>query len=382
MKCSVSWCLLSINEEDFCYLHAEQWKKQAIFLTKDQIGSLSERIYTPKGLHLSCRAPNCIKQAHGAHCLCPQHYIQVKRHGRTFPDRLIRKGCLVPDCLRSHSSHGYCEFHWRRIKKGNSPVAPILKKPREKHLCTVPDCGSYTFSKYCHKHAWRLHRYGSPSLPARKTQADAPCQIPGCNRSAKTLHLCHTHYEYRRRHLKREVIYRQTVIKEAEDGRRLCKVPYCVKPIHGNNLCDRHYRRRKKNQSLSAPSGSISLYQAYAAEEAILFFGKENVSINNRQLLRNDLTNRPLELDLVIFYHQIPTLAFEINGPSHYLPIHGWHILEQQKERDKIKQKQCISLGIRLETIIIDSATRLPVLGDLSRFPIEGDLPREKEQED
>lgn len=71
-------------------------------------------------------------------------------------------------------------------------------------------------------------------------------------------------------------------------------------------------------------------------------FKTETVIYNDRSVgIKNPKTNANLELD--IFYPNL-LVAFEFNGRQHRTD-------EEQKERDKIKKKECKKLGILLFTI-------------------------------
>ena len=45
------------------------------------------------------------------------------------------KGCIVPNCNRTHKAKGYCDTHWRRVKSNRAPIdVPMHFKPSWGHI--------------------------------------------------------------------------------------------------------------------------------------------------------------------------------------------------------------------------------------------------------
>lgn len=96
--------------------------------------------------------------------------------------------CKDEECSRSAISKGYCDKHYRRVKKyGNSKtVYKYIDKP-----CLDDECNNNAISKgYCDKHYRRFKKTGT----SKSSQKRQICQIDGCKNKHLAKSLCYTHY--------------------------------------------------------------------------------------------------------------------------------------------------------------------------------------------
>lgn len=67
----------------------------------------------------------------------------------------MSRSCSVAECSRPYNSHGYCNTHYRRLRKRNS-----LEGTR-REFCSIENCGAPHFGRgYCQKHHARWRKYG------------------------------------------------------------------------------------------------------------------------------------------------------------------------------------------------------------------------------
>ena len=80
---------------------------------------------------------------------------------------MIKKLCSIDGCDNKHSSKGYCNKHYLRLKQHGDPN--YRKTPERAEICSVVGCNSKHFAKsYCSKHYARYRRYGDPSVVKHK----------------------------------------------------------------------------------------------------------------------------------------------------------------------------------------------------------------------
>jgi hypothetical protein len=76
---------------------------------------------------------------------CNMHYKRVKKTGAPGPATTIKRtSCSVVGCPEKHAGLGFCNTHWTRFKTtGEIPTTPIrrygeVKPPCARQFCTIP----------------------------------------------------------------------------------------------------------------------------------------------------------------------------------------------------------------------------------------------------
>jgi hypothetical protein len=174
--------------------------------------------------------------------------------------------CKVSDCERTAYANGYCEAHWRRVKKNGRPgVAKIgdrrgqYKKPRVERStrkrsmargarkCKVAECSRPSFARgLCQTHYLRLKKEGrigsaaiAPASPQRVSALTITCTVPGCDRPTQAKNLCSAHY--RRLWQYGDVLADKPLRERQPDS---CAV--CGRAVRAKGLCSAHYARWKR----------------------------------------------------------------------------------------------------------------------------------------
>ena len=108
---------------------------------------------------------------------------------------------------------------------------------------------------------------------------------------------------------------------------------FCTKSCAGvHNIVYKKFRKRSKLEEYIG----VKLKQIYP---------NLYIEFNNRKMLK-------LELDI---YIPSLKLAIELNGPTHYKPIHGMEILYKQQMNDARKFIKCLDLDIKIEIINVSN---------------------------
>jgi len=106
--------------------------------------------------------------------------------------------------------------------------------------------------------------------------------------------------------------------------------------------------RRKRMRRLGIRT-NISKNEDEFYQELIKSFSPQEITRNNRDIIRNPYTGYPLELD---FYIPSIKTAYEINGICHRKPVRGGvDKLLARIKNDNIKKEECQKLGINLIVI-------------------------------
>lgn len=104
---------------------------------------------------------------------------------------------------------------------------------------------------------------------------------------------------------------------------------------------------RMTHQNLTNPR----VYECRRSKAEIYFVELLKKDFPSFTILENTRGVLPSRLEIDIYIPQVK-LAIEINGPFHYLPIHGCEKLKRRKELDAIKFEDCKALGLTL--LILD----------------------------
>ena len=103
--------------------------------------------------------------------------------------------CTVEGCEReAYGSVGFCEMHYRRVRKTGDPGP--AGTVRDRGTCRVDGCeGAVDARELCHTHYQRLMR-NKDVEEARPIRGRNPtCTVDGCGRSVQTRGLCAAHYK-------------------------------------------------------------------------------------------------------------------------------------------------------------------------------------------
>jgi hypothetical protein len=149
--------------------------------------------------------------------------------------------CSVEGCERTQCAKGYCELHYRRVRKFGSTDLPLLDR-----TCSVSGCSRRTVGRgYCRTHYARVRRNGSPGPAALQRHPRERCSVAGCEKQSHGDGLCAKHYK------------RMSTSGRTDD--RTC--PYC-----GVGLGDDNRRRH-------CPAHQVEHYKAQQARLSIARHG-------------------------------------------------------------------------------------------------------------
>lgn len=82
-----------------------------------------------------CNAKECDRES-SAKGYCDKHYRRVKKTGTAEKSSFIRKECYSSECKRGAKSKGLCDMHYRRLKTTGKIDLSIKIKPN----CKIQDC--------------------------------------------------------------------------------------------------------------------------------------------------------------------------------------------------------------------------------------------------
>jgi hypothetical protein len=73
-----------------------------------------------------------------------------------------KRACSVSGCKRKYYARGFCELHYKRLRKYGNPEGRISEeKPRV--ICSVPDCEQSAVGRgWCNPHYMRWYKHGDP----------------------------------------------------------------------------------------------------------------------------------------------------------------------------------------------------------------------------
>lgn len=132
-------------------------------------------------------------------------------------------------------------------------------------------------------------------------------------------------------------------------GKEFVKKPCQIKKSI-NHFCSRSCRalhgNRNKKYGIRESKAEIFLRKLILEK-----YPNINITYNSRKILSSGL-----ELDI---YFPDFQFAIEVNGPLHYFPIYGLSKYEIIRNKDIIKQKECIELGIHLAIVDISKDKKI-----------------------
>lgn len=77
--------------------------------------------------------------------------------------------CQIEGCGRPLIARGYCNPHYRRLKRTGDVGGVDLRTPT--YVCTVEGCeGEHVAKGYCNRHLKRFHEHGDPLAPPAYTR--------------------------------------------------------------------------------------------------------------------------------------------------------------------------------------------------------------------
>lgn len=152
--------------------------------------------------------------------------------------------CAADECDRKSVSKGYCDKHYRRLRKYGDPnvkklgngqkgeAAKMPDAPPEK-LCTIEGCTRVKYSRgWCKMHYRRWQRNGDPESTRSERVDDKPCIVDSCEETVRVGEFCYAHYARFKRHSDplagKQPAERAT---DHEDGDRTCNTCKVKKPI-------------------------------------------------------------------------------------------------------------------------------------------------------
>ena len=95
-----------------------------------------------------CNAKDCERQVN-AKGYCDKHYRRVKKTGTAEKSNFIQKECYSPECKRDAKSKGLCDMHYRRLKATGKIDLFVKIKPK----CKIQDCERpYIAKEFCQIH--------------------------------------------------------------------------------------------------------------------------------------------------------------------------------------------------------------------------------------
>lgn len=102
--------------------------------------------------------------------------------------------CSVDGCSRSeYGISGYCEMHYRRVRKTGDPGPPGTLRVRG--TCRVYGCEAVVDAKdLCHAHYQRLQRNGNVEEDKPLRRGGLTCSVEGCDRLLRSRGYCSAHY--------------------------------------------------------------------------------------------------------------------------------------------------------------------------------------------
>ncbi len=143
--------------------------------------------------------------------------------------------CIVEDCNTKRFGRGYCNKHYLRVVRNNSPYKVLINKDHPEK-CIIDGCDNkYKGLGYCVKHYIRFKKYGDPSANFKKTKIITKCKIENCNKNSDAVGYCQMHY--RRYKLYGDANITKIHYKKYE----FCSIFGCKKKHSAKSYCKTHY---------------------------------------------------------------------------------------------------------------------------------------------
>lgn len=96
-----------------------------------------------------CNAKECDRKSY-AKGYCDKHYRRVKKTGTAEKTSFTQKECHSTECKRGSKSKGLCDMHYRRFKKTGT-----FKKIDRRQACKMEGCENKHLAKsLCYTHYW------------------------------------------------------------------------------------------------------------------------------------------------------------------------------------------------------------------------------------
>lgn len=106
-------------------------------------------------------------------------------------------------------------------------------------ICSIEGCNGKIKAKgYCNKHYRRVRKYGTHLLVTNKKSVPTVCTYPGCNKKHVALGYCSAHYS--------RLYNKGTLELERELGHIGCKVSGCTGEHAAKGYCDKHYKQIRR----------------------------------------------------------------------------------------------------------------------------------------
>jgi group I intron endonuclease len=199
------------GENSFIFIVIEQTQKDELFVkeqywfdeTKCYIKKYGYNIQTSAdgsvAKHIKCKVKNC-NGKYQCKGYCNKHYKRLKKHG-TVSDAALKmlspmknRGCKVKGCNGKHKTKGYCVKHYSRLIDNGSVSETSLTRllAIKNKTCKVKGCNKKYYCKgYCAKHYSHFRYCGSPYTMKK----NIGCKIKGCDRKYKAKGYCDKHYQ-------------------------------------------------------------------------------------------------------------------------------------------------------------------------------------------
>lgn len=176
------------------------------------------------------------------------------------------KRCAVGGCDRAAYAKGFCQAHWRRVKKTGSPgtakindrraqysqprvsKAKVVRLPsRGARVCKLVGCKRPAYSRgWCQSHYRRWRDNGKPGdaeigppSSKRLSSLTVTCTVPGCNRPTQSKNLCSAHY-------RRWWAYGDVLANKPLRERQPKACTVCGRAALAKGLCGAHYAKWKR----------------------------------------------------------------------------------------------------------------------------------------
>ena len=105
--------------------------------------------------------------------------------------------CSVEGCDKNIRARGYCNMHYKRVRKDGIP-GPAGRLSEVSKECSVEDCSREVLARdLCNMHYLRMKRHGTVgSVEAQLVSTEGiSCRAENCSEPVKAKELCHKHYQ-------------------------------------------------------------------------------------------------------------------------------------------------------------------------------------------